>query len=167
MRSAETMRRRNRPAGFTLLEVLVALSIFAVGMLAVAGMQVEAIKGNTLSDLMTVGTTLAEAKMEQLLTLADTHQDLRDNNPANNANLLGALGTGGMTGAGDWDGHQETNLDRRGLTLAQGGTAPFMFNRLWNVANNSPGAGFTTVVVVVRWADQQGSHRVYASTVRQ
>jgi hypothetical protein len=135
-------------------------------------MQGESIRGNTFSDLMTVATTLAEAKMEQLLTLAATHQDLQDNNTANNANLLGAMNTSGTAGAGQWDGHCDDGnadgipdlLNRRGSAAGQG---PFMFTRAWNVASNYPATGFTTVVVIVRWTDQRGNHQVYASSVRQ
>jgi type IV pilus modification protein PilV len=171
MRIAETIRRTGA-GGFTLIEVLVALVIFAIGMLAVATMQVESIRGNTFSDLMTVATTLAEAKMEQLVTLAATNQNLQDNNAANNANLLGAMDTSGTTGANQWDGHCDDGngdgipdlLNRQGSTVGQG---PFMFTRAWNVASNYPATGFTTIVVFVRWTDQRGSHQVYASTVRQ
>lgn len=171
MASVKTMRRKTGSAGFTLLELLVALFIFAVGMLAVARMQGESIRGNTFSDLLTVATTLAEAKMEQLLSLASTNQDLRDNNLANNTNLLGATDTSAATGSGQWDAHCDDGnsdgtpdlLNRQG---SAGGQGPFMFRRMWNVASNYPATGFTTVVVMVQWSDQRGNHQVYASSVR-
>lgn len=161
MENARAVRGKPEMAGFTLLEVLVALFIFAVGMLAVASMQGESIKGNTFSDLMTVATTLAEAKMEELMGFASTNPSLQDNNPANNGNLLRATNTGSMTGANDWDGHSETNLDRNGASVASG-----MFTRIWNVANNHPATGLMTILVVVQWADQRGNHQVYASCIR-
>ncbi len=172
MRKAHAMKGKPGPAGFTLIEVLIALVIFAIGMLAVAKMQGESIRGNTFSDLMTVAKTLAEAKMEQLMSVAPTHPDLQDNNTHNNANLLGALNTSGTADAGQWDGHCDDGdadgipdlLNRQGSTAGQG---PFMFTRMWNVANNYPATGFTTMVVIVQWRDQQGNHRVYASSVRQ
>jgi hypothetical protein len=34
------------------------------------------------------------------------------------------------------------------------------------VASNYPATGFTTVVVIIQWRDQQGNHQVYASSVR-
>jgi len=165
------VRGRLAIAGFTLLEVLVALFIFAVGMLAVASMQAHSIRGNTFSDLLTVATTLAEAKMEELLSLSSTHQALQDSNLSNNANLLGATDTSGATGSGQWDGHcDDANsdgspdlLNRQGSASGQG---PFLFRRIWNVASNYPATGFTTVVVIVQWRDQRGNHQVYASSVR-
>jgi type IV pilus assembly protein PilV len=165
------VRRGRGIAGFTLVEVLVALLIFAVGMLAVASMQAQSIRGNTFSDLLTVGTTLAEGKMEQLLSLASIHPDLQDSNTSNNANLLGATDTSGATGSGRWDGHCDDAdsdgspdlLNRQGSASGQG---PFLFRRIWNVASNYPATGFTTVVVIIQWRDQQGNHQVYASSVR-
>ena len=160
-----------RIAGFTLLEVLVALFIFAIGMLAVASMQAQSIKGNTFSDLLTVATTLAEGKMEELMSLDSTHPALQDSNPANNGNLLGATDTSGATGSGQWDAHcDDVNgdgspdlLNRQGSASGQG---PFLFRRIWNLASNYPATGFTTVVVIVQWRDQRGNHQVYASSVR-
>lgn len=47
-------------AGFTLVEVLVALTIFAIGLLALAGMQVTAIKGGATSQRVTAAVALAD-----------------------------------------------------------------------------------------------------------
>jgi type IV pilus assembly protein PilV len=146
--------------GFTLVELMIALFIFAIGILAVASMQGEAIKGNSFSDLMTVANTLAEAKMEDLMGLPPSHDDLRDNNSANNDHLLSMM---------DTDGHQETGLDRDG----NGGSG--IFTRAWNVAKRDPADpnkvgcpadGLMTIVVMVEWKDRRGRHQVYASSIR-
>ena len=52
--------------GFTLLEVLIAISIFAVGLLGVATMQISAIRGNRLGNEVTQATFLGQAKLEEL-----------------------------------------------------------------------------------------------------
>jgi len=57
--------------GFTLLEVLVAIVIFAIGFLAVASMQVSAIHGNSFGNEVTQATFLAQDKLEQLKNSAD------------------------------------------------------------------------------------------------
>jgi len=55
--------------GFTLAELLIALTIFAFGLLAVAGMQVTAIKVNSSANSLTATTGLAEGVLEGFLTL--------------------------------------------------------------------------------------------------
>ncbi len=65
-----TMRpMRIAEKGFTLVEVLVALTIFAVGLLALAGMQITAIQTNATAHTLTVATGLAEEVLEQFLAL--------------------------------------------------------------------------------------------------
>lgn len=54
-------------SGFTLIEVLIALSIFAVGLLALASMQVTSLRGNANSQMLTAATALAEGTIEELL----------------------------------------------------------------------------------------------------
>ena len=54
-------------SGFTLLEVLIGISILTVGLLGVAQMQIMGIKGNYFSGNTTASLTLAEEKMEGLL----------------------------------------------------------------------------------------------------
>ena len=55
--------------GFTLLEVIIALFIFSVGLLAVASMQMRAIKGNYFSGTLTEATSWAADQMETLMSL--------------------------------------------------------------------------------------------------
>jgi len=55
--------------GFTILEVMVAISILAVGLMAVFTAQSRSIMGNTDANRQTVAMTLAQDRMEQLLAL--------------------------------------------------------------------------------------------------
>ena len=50
--------------GFTLLEVMITLVIFAIGLLGLAGLQVMAIKGNSFGQQMTAASTLAQNRLE-------------------------------------------------------------------------------------------------------
>lgn len=54
-----------------MLEILIALTIFAVGLLAVATMQVSAIHENALGYEVTRASFLAQDKLEQLKNSAD------------------------------------------------------------------------------------------------
>ena len=56
----------NSKSGFTLIEVLITLAIFSIGILAVASMQLSSTKNNTTSNIMTQATMLARAQIEQL-----------------------------------------------------------------------------------------------------
>ena len=63
--------------GFTLLEVIIAMAILSVGLLAVGYMQITAIDSNSTGNRITEGTTLAQDKLEELITHRMTHDDLK------------------------------------------------------------------------------------------
>jgi type IV pilus assembly protein PilV len=60
---------RKSEQGFSLIEVLIAISILAIGLLAVASMQGSASKNNVLAGSRTEAATLASEQMETLLSL--------------------------------------------------------------------------------------------------
>jgi len=55
--------------GFTLIEVLVGLVILAIGLLAIAGMQLNSVKGNFFSSNLTQASVLAQDRLEILRNL--------------------------------------------------------------------------------------------------
>ncbi len=55
--------------GFTLIEVLVGLVILAIGLLAIAGMQITSVKGNFFSSNLTQASVLAQDRLEALRNL--------------------------------------------------------------------------------------------------
>ncbi len=55
--------------GFTIMEVMIALAIFAIGILGVAHLHIRSTSGNTSSRTITEGTTFAVDRVEQLMTL--------------------------------------------------------------------------------------------------
>ncbi|MRR52744.1 MAG: prepilin-type N-terminal cleavage/methylation domain-containing protein [Rhodocyclaceae bacterium] len=76
---ANRISARHRTAaseGFSLIEVLVAMAIFSIGILAVYSMQIHSIRGNTSARGITENITLASAKVEELLAQAYDHADL-------------------------------------------------------------------------------------------
>ena len=72
--------KSNKEKGFTLLEVLIAISIFAIGILGVASMQITAIGGNTSARTHTEAATWAADRVERLMALPYTHADLAQGN---------------------------------------------------------------------------------------
>ena len=73
-------RRGDSQSGFTLMEVLVAISIFAVGVLAVAGMQAMAIRGNGVGNRLTDRLSLAQTQMENLMGVDYSDASLANGN---------------------------------------------------------------------------------------
>jgi Tfp pilus assembly protein PilV len=55
----------------TLIEVLIALFVFAIGSLAIAAMTFMSIQGNSLSNRMTQASLMAQDKMEELMSSQD------------------------------------------------------------------------------------------------
>ena len=64
--------------GFTLIEVMIAITILAIGILGVAKMQISAMQGNSYASGLTEATSFAQNKMEELASLAYTDTDLSD-----------------------------------------------------------------------------------------
>ena len=63
--------------GFTLTEVLIGLIILAIGILAIAGMQITSIRGISFSNNLTQGSVIAQDRLEFLkgLSLNDARLD--------------------------------------------------------------------------------------------
>jgi uncharacterized protein (TIGR02598 family) len=58
------MRRLHRNSGFTLIEIMIAIAIIAIGIFGVMSLIITVMKGNTLSERVTTATTIAQNKME-------------------------------------------------------------------------------------------------------
>ncbi|MEK6683276.1 MAG: prepilin-type N-terminal cleavage/methylation domain-containing protein [Nitrospirota bacterium] len=76
------IRGRLNNTGFTLLELLIAMVVLAVGLMGVSGMIITSVRGNTFGNQMMQATALAQDKIEELRNT--------DYEP-----LYGSCGTGG------------------------------------------------------------------------
>lgn len=63
---------RQRSSGFTLVEVMIALVILAIGLLGIATLQIVSIRGNAFSSEMTYAAMLAQERLEILRNLIFT-----------------------------------------------------------------------------------------------
>ena len=52
--------------GFTLVEIMIALVVLSVGLVALAGLQISAIRGNSFSKRMTTAVFVATERIEQI-----------------------------------------------------------------------------------------------------
>jgi type IV pilus assembly protein PilV len=72
------IKKSQKDQGFTLIEVLIAISIFAIGLLAVATMQISAINVNSTAGQITTRMTWAQDKLEKLMAMPYSDPWLQD-----------------------------------------------------------------------------------------
>lgn len=136
-------------SGFTLIEVLIAIAILAVGLLAAAKMQISAIQGNYFSSNTSTALSLAEQKMEDLLGRPYTDAAVADTQAGNNANLSSLV----------TKDHEELNVNEEGV--AGGG----IYHRVWNIADDDPITDTKTITILVTWGNDR--HRVTLSCIKR
>ena len=67
------IKKLRNDKGYTLIEILIAIAILAVGMLAIATMQISSIRVNDTARRMTRRATMAQDRLEYLMSLKYTH----------------------------------------------------------------------------------------------
>ncbi|MCK4488100.1 MAG: prepilin-type N-terminal cleavage/methylation domain-containing protein [Desulfobacterales bacterium] len=130
--------KANKEKGFTLLEVLIAISIFSIGILAVGTMQISSIRGNASARTHTEAATWAADRVERLMALPYNHPDLQDTDGD------GAAGLNDATEATD---DNPNPPPREGV-----------YTIFWNVADNTPITNTKTITVIVTW-NARGANR--------
>jgi type IV pilus modification protein PilV len=131
--SAAIIKKGHNKRGFTLLEVIVAISVLTIGLLAVASLQVSAIRGNASAFGITEATSWASDQVEKLIVLPYDHAELQDTNGDGNSGLENAT---------------ETTDDNPNPPPAHG-----KYKVYWNVAVDDTAEGTKTVNVIVTWTD--------------
>ncbi len=141
--------------GFSLLEVMVAITVLSFGILAVASMQVSAIRGNALSRDLTKASSLARGKVEDLM-LADYNDpavaDRDGDGTDQDANDDGLDDDGGNFGLDD-----EAEADWDGIETSPSG---IVYGLFWNVAEDEPLNGAKRIRVIVTWTERGAGKRV-------
>jgi len=128
-------QQRGSDDGFTLIEVLIAISILSIGVLAVGMMQISSIKGNKTALDISEASFLAESELERLLSIP--FGDVTDDN---------------LDGSGGLDDNTSGTAD--GNTTSSDGK----YTILWNVANSFPETNTQTIKVIVIW-DYKGNSK--------
>lgn len=151
--------------GFTLLEVLVALLIFSIGLLAAASMQVMAIRGNYHSAALTEASYWATGQMERLLSKDFTDPELQDtdgdgtNQDADNDWVDDDGGNFGLDHVADPDSDGQPDNDTTG-SQADFQETQGIYTISWNVAEDVASNDTKTVKVMVTWTER-GTAKTY------
>ena len=133
--------------GFTLIEILIAITIFAIGILAVGKMQITAIQGNSRANYLTEAATIAQSKMEELISL-DYNDSLLDDDDSDGTNQ-DADDDGIDDGGNDFGLNDNTgNADGSEQYQAVGN---LQYNIFWNIALDEPTTDTKIIKVIVTW----------------
>ena len=124
--------------GFTLIEILIALVIFAVGILGAAMMQISSISENSHASRISTATNAGASELESLMGLSFDDTVLVDNS-----------NTGVNAGVTGLDNTDETGHLADGGPMIKGNDTLF-----WNVAMDYPIVGVKTIRVIVQRSDK-------------
>lgn len=130
-------------SGFTLVEVLISLMIFAVGILAVINMQLFSTAYNVKSRGMTEGIVVAQNKIEELSALPYTDADLTDRTTGANVGGVGDLGLDDFP-SNDLAVNNADHTD----------AADPKYTVYWNVQDDAPFNDTKLIRVIVRWQEK-------------
>ena len=138
--------------GFSFVEILIAISIFAIGLMALAELQITAIHGNAFSGRTTDAITLAQDRMEQLMAL--TYSSL-----TTDARLV------------DTDGDGDAGLDHATVATADGNLLDqpqgnYNYDIFWNVSDGSVTNNTKTLSVILRWTESGRQRTVSIKCVK-
>ncbi|MBW1931980.1 MAG: prepilin-type N-terminal cleavage/methylation domain-containing protein, partial [Deltaproteobacteria bacterium] len=137
----------NNENGFSIIEILIAVTVFAIGILAVSKMQVMAIKTNHFANCLTDATTLAQDRMEELMGFPYT-DSLNFDNDGDGTNQ--DLDNDGVDDNGNNFGLDDANM----TTADHGDTINSRYNIFWNIATDHPINNTKTIKVNINWTDR-------------
>ena len=123
------MKRLSNQNGFTLLELLIALTILTIGLLGLAGLHIAAIQGNVSGFKISTATAVAQERIEELKALdgADTHLS---------------------AGAHADDNSAGADADDRSPVIQN-----ITYNRSYTIQDNTPISGTSTITLTITWVE--------------
>lgn len=134
MRTPKNDIRVSRESGFTLVEVMMAIAIFSIGILAVWALQHISTKNNTTARNLTIATVCASDQLERLMKLPSTHANLTagTHTPSQTADVIDNNFNGSVDEPGE-SGHLRVS---------------------WVVTDNTPIIRSKEITVTVTWNNQ-------------
>jgi len=158
--------------GFSLLEVLLGISVFMIGMLGVTALNISSLKSNTFSGNLSEATLIAATKIEEIMAM-----DFAD---IDDINLDGTGQDDNKNGVDDddegtvVDGIANFGLDDIGIGNTDGKEEGLGYNGIytvyWNVAVSKPipvtPPRTKTVNVIVEWKVKDEPRRISMEVVR-
>ena len=120
--------------GFTLIEVIIALAILTIGILAVNAMQTVSVRGNFTANRLTTAATWATDRAEVLFNLEYDDDELLDD---------GGGAADGLAGLND-----ATAATADGNDISKDGE----YTIYWNIAEDVPMPNLKTINVIITYS---------------
>lgn len=121
------MKHQLKQDGFSLLELLIALFLLTIGIFSVVSMQVTAIKSNSIANVLSSATALAQEAMDDIMAWSISDSRLN----SDNSNITYDL--------------NPTDTGSNNITIPGGGT----FRATYTTDANNPTAGVTRIDVQI------------------
>ncbi len=138
MEGIEQESVRKHPGGFTLIELVVAILIFAIGIVGISKMQTLAIQANAYSMQLSEANNVARDTIEKLMSLPLT------------SSTFGGEETLTATSTFSWPGLIQGNI---------------LFSRSWS-ASQIAGTDARQIDVLVTWSEKDTPHSISFSFVK-
>lgn len=136
--------------GFTLIEVIVALAVLTIGVLAVNAMQTASVRGNATSQRLTLATTWGQDITERIISL-----------PYEEFNEAGSPYTMAYFAANWKDDDADGAVDN-----AEEGADPEGYQIRWDVTDDNPINNAKRVDVTVDYASPGGARSINFTCVK-
>lgn len=153
-------QKNNNSRGFSLLEVLLGITVFMIGMLGITALNISSLKSNTFSGNMSEAVILAGDKIEELmasdftLDVIDTDGDGTNQDPTGVGSDTVGGGNFGLDDTGADADDSDTNVGKNGI-----------YTVYWNVAVGEPMPEKTKQVnVIVEWSIKDVKRTMNMST---